>query len=210
MLALFFVIVKIRQPRSTPTTIILPDVTKASLARILDLLSVGRSTSSTKCNLKEVIKTVGDAKLLDIDISNLVEVDGGVSEQQADLSEDKEALRERLRLMRVDKERQVVQRVGKEEQVRLEKADKQARIARVENLLQKVRTDLSEKSDYGAEIQDSGKNAEIGSSAAKDVHECQKCGEHLQEASIEMWEHYTNHYKSAILRFCQYSIKNCV
>ena len=205
MLVPLFFIGKVRQPRSTPTTIILPDVTKASLARILDLLSVGRSTSSTKCNLKEVIKTVGDAKLLDIDISNLVEVDGGVSEQ-ADLSEDKEALRERLRLMRVDKERQVVQRVGKEEQVRLEKADKQARIARVENLLQKVRTDLSEKSDYGAEIQDSGTNAEIGSSAAKDVHECQKCGEHLQEASIEMWEHYTNHYKSAILRFCQYSI----
>ena len=83
-------------------------MTKASLARILDLLSVGRSTSSTKCNLKEVIKTVGDAKLLDIDISNLVEVDGGVSEQ-ADLSEDKEALRERLRLMRVGKERQRVQ-----------------------------------------------------------------------------------------------------
>ena len=175
-------------------------MTKASLARILDLLSVGRSTSTTKCNLKEVIKTVGDAKLLDIDISNLVEVDGGVSEQ-ADLSEDKEALRERLRLMRVDKERQRAQRVGEEEQVRLEKADKEARIARVENFLQKVRTDLSEKSDYGAEIQDSGKNAEIGSSAAKDVHECQKCGEHLQEASIEMWEHYTNHYKSAILRF---------
>ena len=65
----------------------MPDVTKASLARILDLLSVGRSTSSTKCNLKEVIKTVGDAKLLDIDISNLVEVDGGVSEH-ADLNED--------------------------------------------------------------------------------------------------------------------------
>ena len=150
---------------------------------------------------------MGDAKLLDIDISNLVEVDGGVSEQ-ADLSEDKEALRERLRLMRVDKERQ---RVGEEEQVRLEKADKQARIARVENLLQKVRTDLSEKSDYGAEIQDSGTNAEIGSNAAKDVHECQKCGEHLQEASIEMWEHYTNHYKSAILRFLSIiNIQNCV
>ena len=180
-------------------------MTKASLARILDLLSVGRSTSTTKCNLKEVIKTVSDAKLLDIDISNLVEVDGGVSEQ-ADLSEDKEALRERLRLMRVDKERQRVQRVGKEEQVRLEKADKEARIARVENFLQKVRTDLAEKSDYGAEIQDSGTNAEAGSNAVKDVHECQKCGDHLQEASIEMWEHYTNHYKSAILRFCQYSI----
>ena len=103
--------------------------------------------------------------------------------------------------MRVDKERQRVQRVGDEEQVRLEKTDKQARIARVENFLQKVRTGVSEKSDYGAEIQDSGTNAEIGSSAAKDVHECQKCGEHLQEASIEMWEHYTNHYKSAILRF---------
>ena len=205
MLVPLFFIGKVRQPRSTPTTIILPDVTKASLARILDLLSVGRSTSSTKCNLKEVIKTVGDAKLLDIDISNLVEVDGGVSEQ-ADLSEDKEALRERLRLMRVDKERQRVQRVGDEEQGRLEKTDKQARIARVENFLQKVRTGVSEKSDYGAEIQDSGTNAEIGSSAAKDVHECQKCGEHLQEASIEMWEHYTNHYKSAILRFCQYSI----
>ena len=173
-------------------------MTKASLARILDLLSVGRATSSTKCNLKEVIKTVGDAKLLDIDISNLVEVDGGVSEQ-ADLSEDKEALRERLRLMRVDKERQ---RVGEEEQVRLEKADKEARIARVENLLQKVRTDLSEKRvEVGVEVQDSGTNAEVGSNVAKDVHECQKCGEHLQEASIEMWEHYTNHYKSAILRF---------
>ena len=183
-------------------------MTKASLARILDLLSVGRSTSSTKCNLKEVIKTVGDAKLLDIDISNLVEVDGGVSEQ-ADLSEDKEALRERLRLMRVDKERQ---RVGEEEQVRLEKADKQARIARVENLLQKVRTDLSEKSDHShAEVEDSGTNAEVGSNAAKDVHECQKCGEHLQEASIEMWEHYTNHYKSAILRFLSIiNIQNCV
>ena len=176
-------------------------MTKASLARILDLLSVGRSTSSTKCNLKEVIKTVGDAKLLDIDISNLVEVDGGVSEQ-ADLSEDKEALRERLRLMRVGKERQRVQRVGEEEQVRLEKADKQARIVRVENLLQKVRTDLSEKRvEVGVEVQDSGTNAEVGSNVAKDVHECQKCGEHLQEASIEMWEHYTNHYKSAILRF---------
>ena len=205
MLVPLFFIGKVRQLRSTPTTIILPDVTKASLARILDLLSVGRSTSTTKCNLKEVIKTVGDAKLLDIDISNLVEVDGGVSEQ-ADLSEDKEALRERLRLMRVDKERQRVQRVGKEEQVRLEKADKEARIARVENFLQKVRTDLAEKSDYGAEIQDSGTNAEAGSNAVKDVHECQKCGDHLQEASIEMWEHYTNHYKSAILRFCQYSI----
>ena len=205
MLVPLFFVVKVGQLRSTPTTIILPDVTKASLARILDLLSVGRSTSSTKCNLKEVIKTVGDAKLLDIDISNLVEVDGGVSEQ-ADLSEDKEALRERLRLMRVDKERQRVQRVGDEEQVRLEKTDKQARIARVENFLQKVRTGVSEKSDYGAEIQDSGTNAEIGSSAAKDVHECQKCGEHLQEASIEMWEHYTNHYKNAILRFCQYTI----
>ena len=84
-----------------------------------------------------MIKTVGDAKLLDIDISNLVEVDGGVTEQ-ADLSEDKEALRERLRLMRVGKERQRVQRVGEEEQVRLEKADKEARIARVENFLQKV------------------------------------------------------------------------
>ena len=141
---------------------------------------------------------MGDAKLLDIDISNLVEVDGGVSEQ-ADLSEDKEALRERLRLMRVDKERQ---RVGEEEQVRLEKADKEARIARVENLLQKVRTDLSEKRvEVGVEIQDSGTSAVVGSNAAKDVHECQKCGEHLQEASIEMWEHYTNHYKSAILRF---------
>ena len=153
-----------------------------------------------------MIKTVGDAKLLDIDISNLVEVDGGVSEQ-ADLSEDKEALRERLRLMRVDKERQLVQRVGEEE-----KADKQARIARVENLLQKVRTDLSKKSDHGhAGAEDSGTNAEVGSSAAKDVHECQKCGEHLQEASIEMWEHYTNHYKSAILRFLSIiNIQNCV
>ena len=190
-------------------------MTKASLARILDLLSVGRSTSSTKCNLKEVIKTVGDAKLLDIDISNLVEVDGGVSEQ-ADLSEDKEALRERLRLMRVDKEKYGIgkegQRVGEEEQVRLEKADKEARIARVENLLQKVRTDLSEKGvEVGVEVQDSGTNAEVGSNAAKDVHECQKCGEHLQEASIEMWEHYTNHYKSAILRFLSIiNIENCV
>ena len=151
---------------------------------------------------------MGDAKLLDIDISNLVEVDGGVSEQ-ADLSEDKEALRERLRLMRVDKERQ---RVGEEEQVRLEKADKEARIARVENLLQKVRTDLSEKRvEVGVEVQDSGTNAEVGSNVAKDVHECQKCGEHLQEASIEMWEHYTNHYKSAILRFLSIiNIQNCV
>ena len=151
---------------------------------------------------------MGDAKLLDIDISNLVEVDGGVSEQ-ADLSEDKEALRERLRLMRVAKERQ---KVGEEEQVRLEKADKEARIARVGNLLQKVRTDLSEKRvEVGVEVQDSGTNAEAGSNVAKDVHECQKCGEHLQEASIEMWEHYTNHYKSAILRFLSIiNIQNCV
>ena len=186
---------------NSPTTIIIPDISTASLSRIIDLISLG--SSSSKCSLKEVIKTVGDARLLNIDISDLVEVAADLDE----LKEDKQALRESLRL----------ERAADEEEARLGRAEneKQARLSRVENLLQRVRTELTDGDDanVGAEVRDkeiTEKTAETGpeigqsgstSSADPNTHECQKCGQRLPEASIELWEHYTNHYKAAIIRF---------
>lgn len=189
----------------SPTTILIPDISTASLSRIIELVSLG--SSSSKCNLKEVIKTVGDARLLNIDISDLVEV----AEPEDELKEDKQALRESLRL----------ERVADEEEARLEKVENEneARLSRVENLLQRVRTEMTDGDGANDEITDEetiDKTVEVGrkkigpkvtassttsSTADPNTHECQKCGQHLPEASIDLWEHYTNHYTAAILRF---------
>ena len=186
----------------SPTTILIPDISTASLSRIIELVSLG--SSSSKCNLKEVIKTVGDARLLNIDISDLVEV----AEPEDELKEDKQALRESLRL----------ERVADEEEERLEN-ENEARLSRVENLLQRVRTEVTDGDGANDEITDEetiDKTVEVGrkkigpkvtassttsSTADPNIHECQKCGQHLPEASIDLWEHYTNHYTAAILRF---------
>ena len=143
---------------NSPTTIIIPDISTASLSRIIDLISLG--SSSSKCSLKEVIKTVGDARLLNIDISNLVEVAADLDE----LKEDKQALRESLRL----------ERAADEEEARLERAEneKQARLSRVENLLQRVRTELTDGDDsnVGAEVRDEeiiDKTAETGPNCSR-------------------------------------------
>ena len=124
-----------------------------------------------------------------------------------ELKEDKQTLRESLRL----------ERVADEEEARLEKVEteNQARLSRVENLLQRVRTELTDGDDANDKV--TGKETgevspkKIGSKATAvsavsttsdpNAHECQKCGQHLPEASIELWEHYTNHYTETILRF---------
>ena len=121
--------------------------------------------------------------------------------------EDKQALRESLRL----------ERVADEEEARLEN-ENLARLSRVENLLQRVRTEMTDGVNANDKVED---KEPVGLGTKKDeakvsetsgmsktatdpnTHECQKCSQHLPEASIELWEHYTNHYKSAILRFCQ-------
>ena len=189
---------------SSTTTILIPDITTASLSRIIDLISQG--SSSSRCSLKEVIRTVGDARLLNIDISDLVEL-------ASTPEDDKQALRESLRLEKAKNEKEA--RLG----LRAEN-EKQERLSRVENLLHRVRTELTDGDDANVEaevingevvVDKTGGEAipKIGakvvdssysSSADPNTHECQKCGQHLPEASIELWEHYTNHYKTAILR----------
>ena len=179
---------------NNPTTILIPDISTASLKIIIDLISLG--STSSKCKLKEVIRTVGDARLLNIDISNLVEVAA-----EEEVKEDKQALRESLRL----------EKLADEEQARVERVENenQERLSRVENLLQRVRTELTDGDDsnVGTEVADedeTGPRVVIDSNTDgvnPNTHECQKCGQLLPEASIEMWEHYTNHYKAAILRF---------
>ena len=190
---------------SLTTTILIPDITTASLSRIIDLISLG--SSSSKCNLKEVIRTVGDARLLNIDISNLVEV----ASPEDDLKDNKQALRESLRLERAENQKEA----------RLERVENenQARLSRVENLLHRVRTELTDGDDANVEaevisgekvVDNTGGEAipkiapkvfdSSSNKADPNTHECQKCGQHLPEASIELWEHYTNHYKTAILR----------
>ena len=83
--------------------------------------------------------------------------------------------------------------------------ENQERFSRVENLLQRVSTELTDGDDsnVGTEVADEETTDETGPRVGVDsnTHECQKCGQLLPEASIEMWEHYTNHYKAAILRF---------
>ena len=178
---------------NNPTTILIPDISTASLKIIIDLISLG--STSSKCKLKEVIRTVGDARLLNIDISNLVEVAA-----EEEVKEDKQALRESLRL----------EKLADEEQARVERVENenQERLSRVENLLQRVRTELTDGDDsnVGTEVADedeTGPRVVVDSNTGgvdPNTHECQKCGQLLPEASIEMWEHYTNHYKAAILR----------
>ena len=175
---------------NNPATILIPDISTASLKIIIDLISLG--STSSKCKLKEVIRTVGDARLLNIDISNLVEVAA-----EEEVKEDKQALRESLRL----------EKLADEEQARVERVENenQERLSRVENLLQRVSTELTDGDDsnVGTEVADEETTDETGPRVGVDsnTHECQKCGQLLPEASIEMWEHYTNHYKAAILRF---------
>ena len=96
---------------------------------------------------------MGDARLLNIDISDLVEV----AEPEDELKEDKQALRESLRL----------ERVADEEEARLEKVENEneARFSRVENLLQRVRTEMTDGDGANDEITEEetiDKTVEVG------------------------------------------------